>query len=160
MIAGFLMISEDTLESLMPLGPKDLSDRIIEIEENPENENMDIDKLWDILHAFLTGVSASKPIEGDRLSEAIVGTHPFSYESHADFITCTEHDELPEIIHSMEYFDWEVRKKEFNLKEFGRKRIYPTGICKEDPKALIPEMEKPFDRFSNSIRKRYVKNGI
>lgn len=87
MLAEYLMIDEETLSSLMDLNNEDLTNQLFEIEESEKFERMDMDKIWDTLHCFLTGVSASEPIEGNQLSEAIVGVNNFNIDDkYAHFV--------------------------------------------------------------------------
>ncbi len=143
MIAEYLMVDEATLDSLMDLKNEDLVNRIFEIEESGETECMDIDKLWDALHFFLTGVSAADPIEENKLSEAIVGVHSFNIDDEeADFIACIEQDELHDIINVLEQIDLESLSKEFNPSNMKAYAVYPNGIWQEDKELLLTEFRQ------------------
>ena len=106
-LASYMMIDEPTLEGFFKLeSTNSLLEQVYDLEEQGLFERYDLGKIWDALHCFLTGVSASTPIDGSKLSEAIVGIHFFQYfREEDDFVTCTENRELGEIIDAMEKFD-------------------------------------------------------
>jgi hypothetical protein len=140
MIAQYLMVDEETLESLKDLGVEELSDQLFDIEDSDKFEVIDIDKIWDGLHCLLTGVSACEPIEGNKLSEAIVGVHNFVIEGdESDFIAYTENKELPEIVAAIEKVDITTLQSNFDPKFFEKQEIYPN-IWKEDKQELLEEM--------------------
>lgn len=137
-----MMLDEATLESMMTLNAEEVSEKTIDIEEAASFESIDIDKIWDALHFFLTGVTAGQPIDGNKLSEAVVGVHSFNPEDeNADFITCTENSELPEIIAALENFDFEKRAKEFNLLSLKQNEIYPSGIWEDHKEDLMKDFK-------------------
>ncbi len=143
MIAEYLMVDEETLNSLMDLNNEDLTNKLFEIEESEKFECMDIDKIWDALHCFLTGVSASTPIEDHKLSEAIVGIHNFNIDDeNADFITCTENEELAEIIASIEKIEFDKLISRFDPKVLKENDIYPNGIELASKEQLIGEFKE------------------
>ncbi|WNS44102.1 DUF1877 family protein [Paenibacillus sp. MMS20-IR301] len=101
----YVMVNEDTLERMMEMDGAELLDTLERLVEGG-NAYYDIDKIWDALHLALTGVSASEPVEGDPLSEAVVGVHVFEVEEDDGFFACTEHDELDGIIRAMKQLDF------------------------------------------------------
>ncbi|WP_343614574.1 YfbM family protein [Flavobacterium sp.] len=142
MIAEYLMIDKETLNKLTNLDNEDLTNEIFEIEESQKFSFFDIDKIWDALHCFLTGVSASEPIEDDKLSEAIVGIHTFIEEDDdADFISYTKNEELAEIIKVLENIDFESLSASFDPIILKKKKIYPSGIWKENKESLLEEFK-------------------
>jgi len=56
--------------------------------------SIDIDKMWDVLHFLLTGISATEPIEDDPLSELIAGEIVADEE---DFIAYTTPQKVQEL---------------------------------------------------------------
>ena len=82
MIANYQLISDRDLKKLMT--EKDIADFTEELQEAEDCILFDMDKMWDVLHFVLTGVSAGEPIEGNTLSESIVGVN--SFEECEDFI--------------------------------------------------------------------------
>ncbi|MBL1407701.1 YfbM family protein [Sphingobacterium faecale] len=154
MIAGYLMVDEATLDGLMDLKNEDLANRIFEIEESGESECMDIDKLWDALHFFLTGVSAADPIEENKRSEAIVGVHGFNLDDEeADFIACVEQDELHGIIDALEKIDFESLSKKFTPSDMEPHEVYPNGIWQEDKALLLAEFKQALAELLAFYRK-------
>lgn len=115
MLAVYMMIDEEKITPFEKLEGEQLVDYFHTIEEAKIFESIDLDKLWDALHCFCTGVSASTPIEGNRLSEAIVGKYVLSEE---EFIACIENQDLPAIISAMKAFDFQKKKDSFQMKLF------------------------------------------
>jgi hypothetical protein len=105
MLGQYVMVDEDTLESMMAMDGAALMGTLEKLIE-AGNEYYDIDKLWEDLHLSLTGVSASEPVDGNPLSEAVVGVHVFEVEEEDGFFACTEHDELEGIIRAMQQLDF------------------------------------------------------
>ncbi|WP_221412292.1 DUF1877 family protein [Dysgonomonas sp. 511] len=140
MRAEYMMIDEETLIPLIKLEEEELSDRLMEIEESEKFPSVGLDKSWDLLHYYLTGVSASDPIEGEKLSEAVVGVHVMSYEN--EFIACTENKELPNIIAALENFDVAAHTIKLNVAKMKRADLYPEGIEEEDKDQLLEEIEE------------------
>ena len=137
MIAEYLMIDTDALDSLMDLGNEALFDKLVELEESKKFEAIDIDKVWDALHYFLTGVSAGTPIDANKLSEAVVGIHNFILDDEAYFITCIENDELPMVITALEGFDFDAQASQFEPQALKKYNIYPMGIWNDDKDQLL-----------------------
>ncbi|MEK4514874.1 DUF1877 family protein [Paenibacillus sp. FSL H8-0122] len=106
MLGQYVMVDEDTLDRMMEMDGSELMDTLEKLIEGG-SEYYDIDKLWEELHVALTGVSASEPIEGDPLSEAVVGVHVFEVEEEDGFFACTEQDELEDIIAAMQQVNLE-----------------------------------------------------
>lgn len=104
MLGQYVMVDEDTLERMMEMDGAELLGTLEKLVEGG-SEHYDIDKLWEELHVALSGVSASEPIDGDPLSEAVVGVHVFEVEEEDGFFACTEQDELEDIIAAMQQVD-------------------------------------------------------
>lgn len=145
MIAEYLMIDQKILDALMDLNNEDLNNKIFEVENSEKFESIDIDKIRDALHCFLTGVSASEPIEWNKLSEAIVGIHMFVDDEDADFIACIENTELQDLIIALEGIDFEKLVRNFNPAILKKKKIYPEGIWEDNKEQLIGEFKKALD---------------
>lgn len=142
MIAEYLMIDEETLNSLVHLNNEDLTNKLFEIEESEKFERMDIDKLWDVLHFFLTGVSASDPIEYNKLSEGVVGVDNFNPDDeNADFVTFIKNEVLTEIIVALEKVDLVKLDANFDLEILKKKHAYPNGIWEEEKADLLEEIK-------------------
>ncbi|SHL28333.1 protein of unknown function [Flavobacterium johnsoniae] len=153
MIAEYLMVDEETLDYLIDLDDEDLTDRIFEIEESKKFLSIDIDKIWDALHCFLTNVSATEPIEDNKLSEAIVGINTFSEDEDADFISFTENDEIKGIIDEMEKIDFDILVANFDPLILKKNKVYPKGIWDENKEQLIKEFKAAFDELLKFYKK-------
>ena len=83
MIANYQYINDEQLNCLKNFDCE-RNDVLEEVEEwNEESEMLlDIDKMWDVLHFVLTGVSSCDPIENNPLSEAVVGDY---FQNMKDF---------------------------------------------------------------------------
>ena len=142
MLACYMMIDEEKIAPFEKLEGKQLVEYFQTIEEAEIFENFDLDKLWDALHCFCTGVSATHLIDGNPLSEAIVGKYVLSEE---EFIAVSENVDLLAIILAMKSFDFQKKKESFDLKIFEEQEIYPNGIWKDDEVKLLNELEREFN---------------
>lgn len=150
MIAEYLMIDDETLNSFMDLNNEDLTNKLFEIEESQKFKRIDIDKIWDVLHFFLTGVSASKPIEYDKLSEGVLGVDNFNLdEENADFVAFTINEALVEIIEAIEKVDFEKLAANFDLGILKKNKIYPNGIWEEKKVDLLEEIKDALNEILN-----------
>ncbi len=154
MIAEYLMIDQETLDSLIDLSNEDLTNKIFEIEETEKFERIDIDKIWDVLHFFLTGVSASEPIEDNKLSEAVVGVDNFNPDDeNADFVSFIKNEALAEIVTAIEKVDFEKLATNFDLQLLKKNKAYPNGIWEDGRAQLLEEIKESL----NSILDFYQK---
>ena len=103
-----------------------------------------IDKLWDGLHFLLTKVTASEPLEGNPLSEAIVGVKNFSDEEDADFIAYILPESVWTIMNELERFDIDGAIEGFQPKEFAQAGIYPNIWMHENKEELRKELKECF----------------
>ena len=104
MIACLQVVDDLRIEQLLS---KDADDLFAEIEEMQEDNDsvLDIDKLWDGLHFLLTGVSACEPIEGNLISEAIVGTRKFIEDEDTDHIAYIPYERVRAIAKELNDID-------------------------------------------------------
>ena len=86
MLAQYMAVDNKIFNGILKMNNEEIIDKIEELSENEQCDICDIDKMWDGLHFLLTGRSASKPIENNKLSEAVVGTGIFD-ENGDDFLT-------------------------------------------------------------------------
>lgn len=140
-LGQYMAVNEETMQHLFETDKNELVDKIEELEEADNNEIYGVDKLWDGLHFLLTGVSASEPIENNKLSEAVVGVHVFNSE---DYVAGTAYEELKEIIKTMEQVDFERLKNTFEISEFKKADIYPNIWAKENAGSLFQELKTEF----------------
>ena len=124
MRANYQCITDRELEKFTDSGD-DFFEFVEELQENEECILCDIDKLWDVLHFVLTGVSASEPIEGNLLSEAVVGEHPADCE---DFISYTDKRRVKAIAEKLNTTDIAALTKNFSMEVCKKHELYPA-IC-------------------------------
>ena len=135
MRANYQCITDRELEKFTDNGD-DFFEFVEELQENEECILCDIDKLWDVLHFVLTGVSASEPIEGNLLSEAVVGEHPADCE---DFISYTDKRRVKAIAEKLNTTDIAALTKNFNMEVCKKHELYPAIWDYEDEKEEIVE---------------------
>ncbi len=154
-LAAYLSIDDASLDALWQLDDGPFRERILEIEEDTSFKRIDIDKIWDALHCTLTGVSASNPIDGNKLSEAIVGVHPYIYddEDYSIYISVIDNDELPGIIFELEKIDYTYLSKQFDSSILQEQKVYPNGIWNDDKNVLLKEMESALASILKFYRK-------
>ena len=105
---------------------------------------LNIDKLWDGLHFWLTKATASEPLEGNPLSEAIVGVKNFSDGEDADIIAYILPESVPIIINELRLFDIENAIEEFQPKEFAQNGIYPNIWMNVGKEVMQEELKECF----------------
>lgn len=110
-----------------------------------ETDSFQLDKMWDGLHFLLTGVSACSPIEGNLLSEAIVGTDTFPGSEDGDYIAFIYPDRVLEIAKELDRIKIEEVLPSFSPEAFAQKDIYPDIWLKEDKEALKEELGEYFE---------------
>ena len=154
-IGVYMMVDENTLDSMMKLDGDALFEKVNELEET--NEKYTMDKLWDGLHFLLTGVSASKPIDGNKLSEAIVGVHVFD-TNEDDFIACIENHELTEIVKALENVNKKELEQKFDPILLKKKKIYPNIWEKDKKDELFIELMNEHNGLLKFYKKALEKN--
>ncbi|MDP4145459.1 MAG: YfbM family protein [Bacillota bacterium] len=153
LIGQYMMINNQTFKSLVDLENDDLIEMIEDLSEDEKNEIYDIDKLWDGLHFFLTGISACQPIEGNKLSEAIVGVKVFNNDEDADFIAYTMSEYLHEIVTALSNVDIEKLRLNFGLSKFRKAKIYPDIWRDKDKESLFDELMQEYKKILNFYTK-------
>ncbi|GLC32560.1 YfbM family protein [Clostridium omnivorum] len=149
LIGQYMMINDQTFGSLVNIENDDLIEIIEELSEDEENEVYDIDKLWDGLHFFLTGISACQPIAGNKLSEAIVGVKVFNNAEDADFIAYTMTEDLHGIVEALINVDVENLRLNFDLSKFRKSKIYPNIWRDNEKESLIDELMQAYKNILN-----------
>lgn len=150
----YMMVDVVKLKSLLELENDDLFEEIEELNNDAEIKLYDIDKMWDGLHYLLTGVSASQPIEGDKLSESIVGVNLFNSEDdNSDFIAYTQLVDLPKIIEALTNVDLDKLRTEFNPSSFSKAEIYPDIWADEEKEDLFDELVEHYTNLLSFYKK-------
>jgi len=149
-LANYMRIDDATLGALSKLDSDDLVERIEELEDAGAPIYC-MDKMWDILHFVLTGKSASEPIDGEPLSEAVVGVHVFDGE---DFIAAIQADELPRILDTMDGLDFAALRPQLSLAALRKKNIYPSlaETTAEEEDALWTQISGEFEGLRSFYR--------
>ncbi|MDR2033126.1 MAG: YfbM family protein [Helicobacteraceae bacterium] len=155
MIGVYMAVGDKDLKKLIGMQNDELLDELEELEE--KNDGYNIDKMWDGLHFLLTGVSASSPIERDKLSEAIVGVTNFSLDEEADFIAYTKNGELKEIIDAMQKVDQEALKTNLDLAQFRKNDIYPDIWSDDEKEELFEELLDAFNSILSFYKQTLEK---
>ncbi|WP_042198093.1 YfbM family protein [Paenibacillus camerounensis] len=136
-LACYLSLNDALADEVAQLDNSAIITKIEQLMENRLCPIYEMDKCWDGLHFLLTGVSASQPIEGDPLSEAVVGVHVLDTE---DFIAVIGSDELPRIIASLQAVDRITLRKNFKLSAFRQQQIYPNTWVDEETDERFTEL--------------------
>lgn len=135
MQAAYTLIDDETLDRMLELDGDSLVAQL-EALESGGAATVYIDKLWDGLHFLLTGAPASDPIEGDPLSEAVVGVHVIDED---DYVACTELDELAAVISALEAVDLDRVLSSVDFAAFDRAGVTPN-IWSDPPARLRSEL--------------------
>lgn len=148
MRACYQVADQAKIKEMTAMSAEEIFDEIEELQET-EDAVLDIDKLWDGLHFLLTEVTASEPIEGNPLSEAVVGVKMFSEDNDADYIAYTLPERVPAILNALKSFDIEKAVADFNPKEFAKNDIYPNIWLRDDKAELQAELAECFSALKD-----------
>ena len=124
LIANYQYLSDENLKAM-----KNFDGEEDELHEDVEEWNeeaeilLDIDKMWDILHFVLTGVSGTEPIWDDPLSEAVVGVA--SLEEISEFTAYTEKERVEDILSALESFDIVGALHNLDMETCKKAELYP-----------------------------------
>lgn len=125
LIANYSYLSDENLKELKSLGSskKDLFETVEEWSDEDELL-LDIDKMWDVLHFVLTGVSTDHRIDDNPLSQAVLGVT--SIEDLSEYMAYTEHSKIVDILAALEQFDIEQALESFDMKACKEAELYPN----------------------------------
>ena len=139
MIANYQYINDEQLNCLKNFDCE-RNDVLDEVEEMNEESEMllDIDKMWDVLHFVLTGVSSC---------EAVVGVRPL--EGQDGFIAYTEKERVAEILAALEAFDMEQAMATFSMDACKKAELYPDIWDYDDEEEVAELKEEISDCFQN-----------
>ena len=125
LIANYSCLSDANLKELKAMGSEE--EEILEsVEEwNDDDELLlDIDKMWDVLHFVLTGVSADHRIDDNPLSQAVLGV--MSIEDLSEYMAYTEHSQIADIVAALEQFDMDQALESFDMTACKEAELYPN----------------------------------
>jgi len=141
-------VNEDQLQQL--LDNDNLLEDIEELSDEEEHNEIDIDKMWDVLHFLLTGISATEPIEDDPLSELIVGEIVADEE---DFIAYTTPQKVQEFARVMSEINFADDLKKFDMQKCKEADLYPNIWNRDEEKEyIIEELSGCFEKLKNFYR--------
>lgn len=159
MIANYQYINDEQLNCLKNFDCE-RNDVLDEVEQwNEESEMLlDIDKMWDVLHFVLTGVSSCDPIENNPLSEAVVGVCPL--EVLDGFVAYTEKERVADILAALEAFDMEQAMAAFSMDACKKAELYPDIWDYDDEEELVKEeISDYFQNMKDFYREVLEANG-
>lgn len=159
MIANYQYINDEQLNCLKNFDCE-RNDVLDEVEEwNEESEMLlDIDKMWDVLHFVLTGVSSCEPIENNPLSEAVVGVR--SLEDIEEFVAYTEKERVADVLAALEAFDMEQAMATFSMDACKKAELYPDIWDYDDEEELVKEeISDYFQNMKDFYREVLEANG-
>ena len=143
MIACYQMTDADMVNTLLKKTNEEVFEAIEELQEVDETV-LNIDKLWDGLHFLMTKVTASEPLEGNPLSEAVVGVKNFSDDEDADFISYILPERVPIIVNELKLFEIENVIEKLQPKEFAQNDIYPNIWMNVEKEEIQKELKECF----------------
>ena len=125
LIANYNCISDESLKELKGLGSSE-EDLFETVEEWSDEDELllDIDKMWDVLHFVLTGVSADHRIDDNPLSQAVLGVT--SIEDLSDYMAYTEYSQIADIVAALEQFDMDQALESFDMNACKEAELYPN----------------------------------
>ena len=149
-IANYQYLSDANLQELKSFYAEE-DDIFEEVEDwNDEAEILlDIDKMWDVLHFVLTGVSTDEPQAENPLSEAILGVLPA--EDLDDYVAVTEKDRVAEILSALKSFDMEEALGKFDMEACKEAGLYPNIWDKDDEDLADDLLEEIEDCYEGLI---------
>ena len=153
MIATYRCLSNKNLKELKSVyAIEDNVSKEVEDENEEAEILLDIDKMWDVLHFVLTGVSSSEPIKNSPLSESVLGVSPI--EEVEEYIAYTEKAKIKDIVNFLDSFDMEKALKEFSMKKCKEADLYPDiWDCEEDGDEIKEDIMDYFKAMKEFYKK-------
>lgn len=157
MIANYHCIEDSDLKEILRLESEDDEEEVFEaIRDLNENTDafLDIDKMWDVIHFILTGVSTDKPPKNNPLSEAVIGVHPL--KDLSEFVAYVDKERVAAIVSALDNFDYESALEDFDAAECKDVGLYPN-IWDEDDEDEIDELLEEIADYLEGFRDFYKK---
>ena len=157
LIANYQYIDDANLDVLRRLANLDDEEEVFETIEDLNEEAeifLDTDKMWDVMHFVLTGVSTDERPSDNPLSVAVIGVDLF--EDLSQFVACVKNDRVPEIISALEDFDYEKALEDFNMEDCANAGLYPN-IWDKDDEDLVDELIEEISDYIEGLRDFYKK---
>ena len=127
MLGVYMLTDENTMNILSD------NDNLFEAVENYGEEKTTI--------SYGIDKSSQEPIEGEPLSEAVVGVHVLDCKS---FIAYTAPYEIHTIIKALNEVDIDTLITKMNLSKFRKAKIYPNIWVKKNEEQLKKELKQEF----------------
>ena len=159
LIANYNCISDESLKELKGLGSSE-EDLFETVEEWSDEDELllDIDKMWDVLHFVLTGVSTDHRIDDNPLSQAVLGVTPI--EDLSEYMAYTEHSKIADIVTALEQFDIEQALESFDMKACKEAELYPNiWDYDEEEEEIIDEILHDFEQMKRFYKQVLEANG-
>ena len=153
MIANYQIVNDNELGELLEISDTDRCLQFIEELQGRDMLLLGIGRMWDALHFILCGVSASDPIEGYPLSEAIVGEDVVCEEY---FVSYTSKERMYKIVRALENVDFEKVLSDFDLDSCKKNNIYPRD-WEIDKDIVLAELREGFANMKRFYRLAYEK---
>ena len=152
-IANYQYLSDENLNKLKSLYGKE--DEVFEKVEDCNEEDkilLDIDKMWDVMHFVLTGVSSDDAVKNSPLSEAVLGE--CRIEDVEEYISYTEKSRIKDIVVALENFDIDQAMENFSMEECKKANLYPDIWDFEEE---ADEIEEEIMDYFQNIKDFYNK---
>ena len=159
LIANYNCISDESLKELKGLGSSE-EDLFETVEEWSDEDELllDIDKMWDVLHFVLTGVSADHRIDDNPLSQAVLGVT--SIEDLSDYMAYTEYSQIADIVAALEQFDMEEALESFDMAACKEAELYPNiWDYDEEEEEIRDELLHDFEQMKRFYKQVLDANG-
>jgi len=139
LIANYSCLSDVNLKELKAMGSE-------------EEEILDIDKMWDVLHFVLTGVGTDHKDDNNPLSQAVLGIT--AVEEISDYLAYTEHNKLADIVAALEQFDMEEALESFDMAACKEAELYPNiWDYEEEEEEIKDELLHDFEQMKVFYKK-------
>lgn len=159
LIANYNCVNDKNLKELKGLGSSE--EELFETVEEWSDEDellLDIDKMWDVLHFVLTGVSTDHRIADNPLSQAVLGIT--AVEELSDYLAYTEHDKLADIVAALEQFDMEEALESFDMAACKEAELYPDiWDYDEEEEEIKDELLHDFEQMKRFYKQVLDANG-
>ena len=159
LIATYSCLSDTNLKELKAMGSEE--EEILEsVEEwNDDDELLlDIDKMWDVLHFVLTGVSTDHKDDKSPLSQAVLGVT--AVEDISDYVAYIEHNYLANIVAALERFDIENALESFDMTACKEAELYPNiWDYDEEEEEIKDELLHDFEQMKRFYKQVLEANG-
>ena len=159
LIANYNCISDESLKELKGLGSSE-EDLFETVEEWSDEDELllDIDKMWDVLHFVLTGVSADHRIDDNPLSQAVLGVT--SIEDLSDYMAYTEYSQIADIVAALEQFDMDQALESFDMTACKEAELYPNiWDYDEEEEEIKDELLHDFEQMKRFYKQVLEANG-